>query len=158
MVVVVGIGNAERGDDAVGLLVARALAAKALPGVEVREHGGEVAGLVSILEAAQAAILVDAAVAGARPGSVQRLDAAAESLPAEWFAFSSHGLGLAEAVELARALGVLPGRCLVYAIEAEGFEPGAALSAGPAAAVPAVVERIVRELSERPAEEAPDHA
>ena len=45
---------------------------------------------------------------GAAPGTTRRLDASRERLPAELFRGSTHALGLAEAVELARALDRLP--------------------------------------------------
>jgi hydrogenase maturation protease len=53
---------------------------------------------------------------------------------------STHALGVPEAIELARALGRLPARLEVYAIEGARFTAGAELS-------PAV-ERAVRELAE----------
>jgi hydrogenase maturation protease len=124
-VVVVGIGNEYRGDDAAGLLVARRLAG--LDGVEVRESSGEGAALMEILEGAAIAILVDAARtfgAGAEPGSVRRFDASAGPLPASLARSSTHAFGVAEAVEMARALGRLPARTVVYAIEGCAFEAG----------------------------------
>ena len=41
---------------------------------------------------------------------------------------SSHGFGLAHAVELARALGRLPSRLIVFAIQGETFDYGESLS------------------------------
>jgi hydrogenase maturation protease len=41
---------------------------------------------------------------------------------------STHALGVAEAIELARALGRLPARLEVYAIEGARFTAGAGLS------------------------------
>ena len=52
---------------------------------------------------------------------------------------STHAFGVADAVELARALGRLPGRLDVYAIEGASFAAGDRLS-------PAV-ERAVAELA-----------
>ncbi len=59
---------------------------------------------------------------------------------------SSHGLGLAEAVELARALGQLPRSCVVYAIEGESFAVGAPLSPPVATAVADVAARLRVEI------------
>jgi hydrogenase maturation protease len=53
-----------------------------------------------------------------------RFEAAAGPLPAALLHASTHSLGLAEAVELARALKRLPKRLTVYGIIARSFEPG----------------------------------
>ncbi|MFA6207521.1 MAG: hydrogenase maturation protease, partial [Methylocystis sp.] len=63
-------------------------------------------------------------------------------LPRAAFGASTHGFGLAEALELARALGVLPPRCIVYAIEGEIFDIGAPMSPAVAAAVAVVADRL----------------
>ena len=65
----------------------------------------------------------------APPGTLHRLDAAEGELPAELFRTSTHHFGLAEAVELARAVGALPQRLVVFGIEAGQIELGDALTA-----------------------------
>jgi hydrogenase maturation protease len=103
-------------------------------------------------------VLVDAAVSGGDPGTFRRVDVRRESLPASWFACSTHGLGLAAAIELAQALGGLPERCVVYAIEAAQFDHGAAISEAAAAAIPAVVAAIRSDIVAFRAEVAGCHA
>ena len=117
--------------------------------IAVVELSGEATELLASLEGAAVATLVDAAASGAPPGTVRRFDVTAGPLPAASFTLSSHGLGLVEAVELARALGQLPPRCIVYAIEGASFETGAPLSAAVAAAVPELADRIAAELATR---------
>jgi hydrogenase maturation protease len=151
-IVVIGIGNPDRGDDAIGVVVARELKQATPPGVTVIEHRGDAADLVERLARTDAAILVDAAVSGAAPGTFRRIDVHRETLPAAWFACSTHGLGLATAIELAGTLGSLPCHCIVYAVEAEAFDHGAALSAGTVATIPAVTEAIGRDLARLRAE------
>ncbi len=143
---VIGIGNPDRGDDGIGPIVARGLRAHVPEGVEVLEADGEASRLLELLAAAEAAWLVDAAVSGARPGTIRRLDPIAAPLPRSLFAVSSHGLGLVEAVELARALGSLPERLIVYAIEGAEFTPGAPLAPAVAAAAVEVEERLLGEI------------
>jgi hydrogenase maturation protease len=142
---VIGIGNTLRGDDGAGRRVARRLAAAAPPGVEVMELDGGAAELLAAWENAGdgEVVVVDAARSGAPPGTVHRFEASHAALPATLDATSSHGLGLAAAVELARALGRLPRRLSVYAIESAGFTAGDELSPSVAAAV----EEVVRELA-----------
>jgi hydrogenase maturation protease len=141
---VIGVGNPWRGDDAAGLAVARLLRGTVSPEVDVLEREGEPTGLVDAWEGADAVWLVDAVVSGATPGTVHRLDASAQALPAELASASTHHLGIAEAVELARALGRLPARVVFYGIEAAGAEPGNELSPE----VEAAVEQVAAALRE----------
>ena len=144
---VIGIGNPDRGDDAAGREAARRLRRKIGGVVEVVELDGEATALLARLEHAQTAFLIDACVSGAAPGTVRRLDVASGPLPPAAVGLSSHGFGLAEALELATALGQLPPRCIVYAIEAQSFDIGAPLSQSVTQAVDVVVARLQAELS-----------
>src|SRR5512142_1763686 len=125
---VVGMGNEFRSDDAVGLVVARRISARRLPEVVVLEESGEGVALMERWKGARQAILVDAVSSGAKPGTIHRFDAHLRSIPAKFFHSSTHSFGLAEAVELARALGELPPRLVVYGIEASRFTAGVALT------------------------------
>lgn len=147
-VCVVGVGNALRGDDAVGLEVARLLDGTLPEGVRLVECEGEPVSLLSSWEDCDAAIVVDATESGAEPGSVRRLAAHEGPLPPELQRASTHLLGVAEAVELARALGRLPQRTIVYGIEGGSFDTGAPLSEAVRAAAAEVAASIRRELSE----------
>ena len=142
-VVVIGVGNTLRADDAAGVLVARRLNPR--PGVEICEQSGEATALLEALRGRAAALIVDAA-AGVEPGRLHRLDAVAEPLPQGLFGCSTHGFGVPEGIELARALGALPPVCVVYAIEGERFETGAPMSEAVACALPALAEDITREI------------
>lgn len=144
--IVLGIGNPDRGDDAAGPAVARLLKGTLTADIEVAEHGGEAAALLGRLDGAAQAYLVDACVSGAPTGTVQRFDAATTPLPQRVFGLSSHSFGLAEAIELGRALGQLPPHCIVYAIEGGGFEAGEPLSPPVQAAVADVASRIRAEI------------
>lgn len=145
--VVLGVGNVERGDDAAGRVVARRLRETQPEGVDIIEKGGEATELLAALEGASAAFIIDACASGRDAGALRRFDVAAEPLPNKALALSSHGLGLAETIELARALGQLPPVCVVYAIEGESFEIGAPLSSNVAVAITGVVERLGAEIA-----------
>ena len=84
----------------------------------------------------------------ASPATIHRFDAAREPLPAAKFGLSTHGFGLVEAIELARILGQLPPRCIVYAVEARSFELGASLSPELLRAVDEVAARVVAEADQ----------
>ena len=144
--IVVGIGNPDRGDDAAGRAVAQALRGTLPDGIDIVELSGEAAALIDALDGAGTAYLVDACLSGAPAGTVRRLDASSRPLPPGALGLSTHGLGVAAAVELARALGQLPPRCIVYAIEGGSFEPGAAMSPLVSEAIAGVAARLRGEL------------
>ncbi len=98
--VVVGIGQLAGGDDGVGLVVAQTLAAR---GLEVRESA-DASVLLALLAAERRVVLVDAVVGGGVPGSVLRLAAESLASSSSPMPLSSHGIGVAEALELARTL------------------------------------------------------
>ncbi|MBX5454505.1 MAG: hydrogenase maturation protease [Acidobacteriia bacterium] len=144
---VIGIGNPDRGDDAAGRRVAALLRGTLPAKIAIVEHDGEATALLACLDGVEAAFLVDACASGAPAGTVRRFDVTAAPLPQRIFPFSTHGLGLAEAVELARALGALPKHCIVYAVEGASFAAGAPLSAPVRTAVATIAERIRAEIA-----------
>jgi hydrogenase maturation protease len=100
------------------------------------------------MDGAATAFLVDACVSGAPPGTVHRIDASAVPVPERLRGLTTHGFGVAAAVELARAIGQLPPRCIIYAIEGAGFETGAPLSPAAAAGAAEAAQRLCAELSQ----------
>jgi hydrogenase maturation protease len=146
-VVVIGVGNPHRGDDAAGREVVRRLRDWDVQDVEIVELDGEAASVLVRLEGASAAILIDACVSGSAPGTVQRFDVANAPLPGAAFGLSSHGFGLAEAMDLARSLDIVPPFCVVFAIEGACFELGAPLSPSIAAAIDDVVLKLRDEIA-----------
>jgi hydrogenase maturation protease len=138
---VIGVGTRWRGDDAAGLEVARRLRGR----VAAHEHEGDGAGLIEAWTGAADVVVVDAATSGAAPGTVRRFDARAEPLPARALRSSSHAFGVADAVELARALERLPDHLEVIAIEGADFSAGVQLSS----AVERAIDELVDELTPR---------
>ncbi len=143
---VIGVGNAERGDDGAGMAVVEALQRMLPSGVEVRAMGGNGTRLMEAWAEAKALWVVDAVRAGGAPGTIYRYEAHTEPLPVRAFATSTHTFGLAEAVEVARALGRLPKRLVVYGIEAATFELGTSVSAAVQQAATEVAQRIQTEV------------
>jgi hydrogenase maturation protease len=144
---VIGVGNPWRRDDAAGLAVARRLRGTLPESVEVLEREGEPSGLIDAWAGADTVWLVDAVFSGAAPGTVRRLDASDAELPAELFRASTHHLGLAEAVELARAMGRLPAQVVFYGIEGASFDAGEELTPEVEAAVVRVAEMLRAEVN-----------
>ncbi|MFC5889619.1 hydrogenase maturation protease [Kitasatospora sp. CM 4170] len=152
-ITVIGVGNEYRRDDGVGWAVVARLAERAeqepLPhGTALRVCDGEPARLIGLWEGAELAVVVDAAHAHpASPGRVHRLELAGDRLTPPGGTTSSHGLGLGEAVGLARALDRLPRHLVVYAVEGADGSLGTGLSAPVAAVVTPLAERIAEDIT-----------
>ena len=138
--VVVAIGNPYRGDDGVGLEVLRAVAPRLAPDVDRFELDGEPARVVDAIAGATTAVIIDAAVSDDPDGTVTVIDTGV--VPGPDAAISSHGAGLADALELATALDRLPRHTHVVTVTGSRFELGDSLSDEVAQAVPAVVDVI----------------
>jgi hydrogenase maturation protease len=150
-VVVIGVGNEYRRDDGLGPAVIERLRRRDLPGVRLATTDGEPARLIDLWAGAALAIVVDAArAAPPRPGRIHRLTLDG---PSGWRgpAGGSHGLGLGDAVDLAAALGLLPGRIVIYAVEPADLSFGAGLSPPVGAAVGPVADAVTREITADPA-------
>jgi hydrogenase maturation protease len=137
-------GNPERGDDGAGPLVARRLRDL---GVEAETRTGEASELLEAWRGADHVVVVDAVETGAPAGTVWMWDHGQASFPARPSkvrpSTSTHGLGLAEAITLARVLDRLPERLRVYGIEGRRFEPGTEVSPE----VKLAVEEVVRQIA-----------
>ena len=143
---VIGIGNTFRGDDGVGLVVARQLGELALPEVTVLEQSGEGVALVEAWGDASRVIVVDAVSSGSEPGRIHRFEAAGQALPDFFSGHSTHAFGLAEAIELARQLDRLPAQLIVYGVEGKSFHFGTELSPEVQEAAEIVTKQIAQEL------------
>jgi hydrogenase maturation protease len=146
-VLVAAIGNSDRGDDGVGPAIANRLRNRVPAGVRLVESRGDVLELIDEWAGTSAVILVDASNPAGEAGRIRRLDLVAEPLPADFSQNSTHAFGLAETVELARALGRLPSRVVIYIVEGAQFEVGAPLSPPVAEAVERGADAILVELS-----------
>ncbi|MBI5443355.1 MAG: hydrogenase maturation protease [Deltaproteobacteria bacterium] len=139
--IVIGIGNDLRGDDAAGWETVRRLVPS--DSLVLHEHGGDAPGLISLWGPDDDVVVVDAVVSRDPPGTVVEIDALAAPLPADVSWATSHAAGVAEGIELARALGLLPRSLKLVGISATAFELGAPMSAE----VERAVQDVVRKLS-----------
>lgn len=143
---VVGLGEPSRGDDGAGPEAVRRLKSRFGGGVRIVERLSEPTALLDLWENVRLAVVVDAARSGAPAGTVRRLegkDLAGQPLERRT---SSHGLTLADALELGVRLGRMPRRLVIYAIEGSSFETGEGLSAPVARGVEETVRRVTDEL------------
>ena len=116
---IIGCGNPDRGDDAAGVLAARRLREF---GQDAIEHTGDGLALISLWQGREDVVIIDAAAETGEP--VHR---------------TTHTFGVADGIELARALGLLPARLRVIPILGRRFDMGTPVSKEVAAAIDAVV-------------------
>lgn len=139
--IIVGLGQDAAGDDGVGPAVAAACAAR---GLEARACA-DASLVLGLLEAGRRVIVVDAVVGGGAPGTVLQLslaDVATGPAP-----LSSHGLGLVEAVMVAKTLGLpaVAGLVVLGVViepprrEAFGLTPAVAAAVEPTASLAAAL-------------------
>lgn len=141
---VIAVGNVFRGDDGVGPALAAKIRTLDLPQTAVVEALGDV-GLIDAWTGHDRVVLLDAVHSGAAPGTVIRRDLLAGALPRDWFRLSSHQVGVADAVELARAMGTLPRRLVFIGVEGKSFDSGVGLTRRVAAALDGAAAMVVLE-------------
>ena len=139
-IVVVGVGNDFRQDDAAGLIAARRLRDC---GILAEEHQGDFATLNETWKEADSLILIDAIAPCRVPGAIYRLNASTSPLDRQVCNTSTHAFGLADVIELSRALGTLPPRVLVFGIEAKNLAVGVGLSREVEASLPELVKEVM---------------
>lgn len=146
-ILIIGVGNADCGDDAVGSELIAEFARRCIEEVDTIRSAGEPSQLIALFEDRPTVCLVDAVEAIQSPGRIHRFDVSDRALPAEFAQpFSTHGMGVHEALELARAIGSLPPVCIVYAVEGVEFEPGAAMTPEVRSNVSVLADRLVEDL------------
>ena len=143
--VVIGVGNPDRGDDGAGPAVASRVET-AVSSVTTVIRRSDPTSVVDDLAGAETAYLVDATRSGVEPGTVRRIEVGDAPLAAAGVRYSSHGLDVAEAIELARAVGGLPRRLVVFGVEGQDFRLGADLSPAVDKATRVIAERILDEV------------
>ena len=146
--VIIGLGNPLLSDDGVGIAVALGVGEelRARMALTVTElHTGGIR-LMEAMAGFSRAVVVDAMVSGAPPGTLHRFDPRAFVTTKN--TFSSHDTDFATAYDLGKLAGVpLPDRVFFWGIEAQEFDLfGEQFTPEVSAAVPGAIKRIVAEI------------
>ncbi len=148
---IIGIGSPS-GDDQAGWLVARELQRMRLierlpcrTSIIALDRPG--VGLLQHLTGVDLLVLVDAMHSGAPPGTIHRIENLQCIEPDR--SVSSHGMGVASALELGRALGALPPSVIVYAIECDSMMADSGPTGLVVAAASALAGTIARDLQQK---------
>ncbi len=154
-VVVLGLGNPLAGDDGVGVALAEALAAGALPaGVEVRVTGSDPLAVLEELLAGHRVLLLDACRFGGRPGETNWMRLDDPAWPDAAAPLSLHGVDLPTVFQLARAMRLPLEHGWLFGVEPAGTLEGRGLSPAITERWPHLVDgarRAVRRLTDDPA-------
>lgn len=137
------LGSPFRGDDAVGSEVAARLREE---GALLLDCADDPTRLLEEWSELDTVVVVDAVSTGAPPGTLHRIDLGHEPLPGGLRLTSTHALGLAEALELGRALGRAPARIVLLGVEGARFGMGEEMSPEVAGAIDALVAAAIAEL------------
>ena len=142
--IVIGVGNRDRGDDAVGPIVCDRLRAHSSADAPLRVIvcEGSILDLALHWQPEDHVVIVDAMPPGTAPGRVVTFDATVEPLPTPG-AVSTHEIDVSVAIELARAIGRMPAQLLLIGVEAAQTEWGTLPSPPVDAAIDAVVDDLV---------------
>jgi hydrogenase maturation protease len=147
---VLGLGNVLCGDDGLGVAaVARLVERFEIP-PEVRVADGGTLGLslLGLFDGMDEVLLVDAILADAPPGSLVALDGD-EVAPAARERLSVHQVGVADLLDALDLLGTRPRRLSLVGLVPERIELGMGRSAPVERALPALVDRVAREIRAR---------
>jgi len=140
---IVGCGNRLAGDDSAGIEIVRRLSELGDCGCDLRAETAPGVELLDLFPLAHVILFVDAVMSGGVPGTLYLTPLPSKDLqPRALSSLSSHGFGLLEALELARALGRTIPRLFLLGIEAGTVTQGAPRSAAVEQAIALVVERI----------------
>jgi hydrogenase maturation protease len=146
MVTVIGVGNRWRNDDGAGPEVVSRLGARwgDDPRVRLIELRGDVISVVHAWSTSDVVWIVDALEPASAPGTVAELDP--DRLTDGQLFGGSHRAGVAEAIELSRALGRTPRGLRVLGIEGSDFAHGQRLGPEVSRAVGEVVAELDADL------------
>lgn len=168
---VVGIGQPDAGDHAIGLVVSDALG-ETINGLKeaahlrtslalsIRTHQEDGASLLALCAPFDRIILIDAqrhserATTASRPGDIliirrPRILSYVETLRTTHDALDgpNHGLSISEALKAAAIQGALPDRFTVFSVIGENWQRRTPLSSATQAAIPRLIPQIIDELT-----------
>lgn len=120
--IVVGIGHPFRGDDSLGAKAVSLLQPQ-LPGhIDTKTILGDITDLLDIFENYTNVFLIDAiSTQKASPGTRFRLEGEDLKQLSGYCRTSTHAFDIAQALELAKNLNILPSKLVIYGIEGEDY-------------------------------------
>jgi len=146
-ILVIGLGNLLRGDDAIGPSVVEELTRRGLPeGVTALDGGTGGLDLLQVLEGWKRVVVIDAANIEREPGQFIRFAPDQARLAHAADRFSLHNAGLSEVLALANVLGRSLPEMVIFGVQPAEIGWGEGLSPALEAALPALADAVLEEI------------
>ena len=143
---IIGVGNEDRHDDGIGIVIARKLKNMVQQEIKVIEARREAVELLDSWKDAEKVIMIDAANGFEKTGKIYRFHVNNEPFPCDFSNYSTHTFSLNQVIELARNLNELPTELVIYGIQGMNFNIGRGLSEELNESIKKVVSLIEKEL------------
>ena len=129
-IVVIGLGNPLLSDEGIGVAWVREMMKHAadFPIVEFLDLGTSGPAILHALADREAAVILDCALMGQKPGTMRRFTPYQAVSRAQPVHFSLHENDLLSMIALSRQLGECPQTVLIFVVQPERVEPGEHLS------------------------------
>jgi len=146
-IILIGLGNQFRGDDGVGLYIARMVSEQLPEIIEVIDGVPDGYALLDSWDNSSRVYIFDCAVSGKTPGTIFRFDALNKEIPTDYFdGFSTHSISLVDALKMARVMNRLPRSIIVYGIEGKEYSAGDRLSPEVRQSADKLADVVIREI------------
>jgi len=144
---IVGIGNPFRGDDAVGLEVARSLQSTFGNTLDVIYCEGDPTDLLELWSDRDQVFLIDAVSTGAQNiGFLHQFHPLENPIPASLSSSSTHLIDINQVIELGKALGSIPKMITLFGIESHNFSLERSISASLKKQLDTISQTIEKEI------------
>jgi hydrogenase maturation protease len=145
-VLVLGIGNILLRDEGIGPRFIKEMRNCPLPDqTELLDGGTAGAALLEFISDREKLVVIDAVEAGAKPGSIVKIDA--KDLPKQPAdRFSLHQFGLLDTLATAEKLGRAPKQTVIIGVQPRDLAAGTELSAELSAAMPRIKKLVLEEI------------
>jgi len=119
---ILGIGNKFRSDDGAGVAAAEKIEKFGMDKFDVKIADGEGTEIMEAWKGYDNVIIIDAVQKNKCAGKIHEINANDKVLESDFFNYSSHAFGLAEAINVSKVMNKLPKFLIVYGIEGEHFQ------------------------------------
>lgn len=144
-IIIVGIGNPYRGDDAAGWAVIDALMERIGSIIKLVKQRGDIAELIDIFDQFKSVYLIDACQSQEPIGTWQRIDVKNQPITEGNSQTSTHGFSISQAISMAKNFNQLPDKLILYAISGDSYSISDKLSPPVARSIDLVVKAILNE-------------
>jgi len=145
MLKVIGIGNALRGDDAIGPLIIEKLEKEKndLPAILI-DAGADAFTMLEHLIGKDPLLLIDCAKMGKKPGEIKLFDVDEASIEHTSKVVSLHGFGFGDVYKMAKGMGVVAS-CKIIGVEPKAISFDTHLSEEVEKSIPEILNLIHKE-------------